>query len=99
MQSNFYDVPKAGERVVKHLKWLTTIPRSPRLTDNALRLLQSGAFYLHGRDKYYRPCFIMDGGLMAEFAKTSPELVTPEIFQDLFLYMYNYCKNVLFLPG
>ena len=80
IQSGSYDEAKTGERLVKHLNWLIEIPRNPRLTDNALRLLQSGAFYLHGRDKWYRPAFIMDGGLMAEFAKNSPELVTPEVF-------------------
>jgi len=51
------------------------------LTENALRLLQSGAFYIHGRDKFYRPAFVMDGRVMAELAKKEPDMMTPEVFQ------------------
>ena len=54
---------------------------------------------MHGRDKWYRPAFIMDGAIMAELVKSSPELVTPEAFQDLYVFMFNYCEKVLFLPG
>ena len=37
--ANQFDVAKAGERVIKHFNWKINIPRNPRLTDNALRLL------------------------------------------------------------
>ena len=61
IQASHYDAEKAGEKLLKHITWLQSIPPEPRLTNHTIRLLQSGAFYLHGRDKWYRPCFIMDG--------------------------------------
>ena len=69
------------------------------LTDNALRLLQSGAFYLHGRDKFFRPCIIMDGQIMVDLHKKNPELITPEVMTDLFVYLHNYLRKVMFMPG
>jgi len=41
----------------------------------------------------------MDGAIMAELAKKEPDMMTPEVFQDLFIYLFNYCKKVIFLPG
>ena len=65
IQANAYDVEKAGEKLFKHVSWLESIGPEPRLTNHTIRLLQSGCFYLHGRDKWYRPCFVMDGRIMA----------------------------------
>jgi len=36
---------------------------------------------------------------MGDLAKKDPDLVTPETFQELYVFMFNYCKKVLFLPG
>ena len=36
---------------------------------------------------------------MADIAKKDPDMITPEVFQDLYWYMFNYCKKALFLPG
>ena len=41
----------------------------------------------------------MDGRIMADIAKKDPDMITPEVFQDLYWYMFNYCKKALFLPG
>ena len=100
IQASFYDVAKAGPKLLKHIEWAReSSPENPRLTQNALKLLQSGAFYIHGRDKYFRPLFVMDGALMGNLAKKQPELVTPEAFTELFVFYMNYCRKVLFLPG
>ena len=56
----------------------------PRLTSITVRLLQSGVFYIHGRDKWYRPCYVMDGRIMAQMAKTDPDLITAENFNDMY---------------
>lgn len=69
IQASFYDVEKAGEKLIRHIAWLISIPPEPRLTSNTIKLLQSGCFYLHGRDKWLRPCFVMDGAVMARMAK------------------------------
>jgi len=65
IQASFYDADKAAEKLIKHIEWLTAIPPEPHLTTQTMRLLQSGCFYIYGRDKFYRPCFVMDGAVMA----------------------------------
>lgn len=84
IQASHYKVKEAGEKLFKHLTWLQSIGPEPRLTNRTVRLLQSGCFYLHGRDKYYRPCFVMDGRIMAQMAKEEPEMITAEVFNDFF---------------
>ena len=80
IQSCFYNVEKAGDKLFTHVSWLSAIPPEPRLTNHTIRLLQSGCFYLHGRDKFYRPCFVMDGAVMARMAKQEPDMITSEVF-------------------
>ena len=80
VQANFYDIPKAAEKIVEHFKWLSSLPPEPKLTPLTIRLLQTGCFYISGRDKYYRPTFIMDANLMAKLNKESPEVIEVEIF-------------------
>ena len=38
---------------------------APVLTPNSLKILTRGGFYIGGRDKFYRPLIIMDGGTIA----------------------------------
>ena len=66
--------------MIEHLKWLGELPPEPKLTPMTIRLLQTGCFYLHGRDKFYRPCYIMDANLMAKLTKEQPEVITVENF-------------------
>ena len=99
IQASFYDVEKAGEKLLKHIAWLQAIPPEPRLTNHTIRLIQSGAFYLHGRDKWYRPCFVMDGQIIARMAKKEPECVTSDVFNDMFVFLFAYLKKVILLPG
>jgi type VI protein secretion system component VasF len=39
IQSCFYNVEKAGEKLFKHIEWLQAIPLEPRLTNHTIRLL------------------------------------------------------------
>ena len=41
----------------------------------------------------------MDGRLMAELAKSDPELITAEVFNEMFVYLFSYMKRVMFIPG
>ena len=52
-----------------HFEWLGKQSIAPILTPNTLKILCNGGFYIGGRDKFYRPTVIMDGGVMAQMAK------------------------------
>jgi hypothetical protein len=41
----------------------------------------------------------MDGRVMAQIAKNDPEAITAEVFNDMFVFLFRYVKNVLLLPG
>ena len=88
IQASFYDVEKATDKLVKHIDWLNAIPPEPRLNSNTLRLLQSGGFYLFGRDKWYRPAFVMDAAVLARVAKSNPEIITADVFSEMFTFLY-----------
>ena len=98
-QANFFDIEKASTKIIEHFKWLSSLPPEPRLTPMTIRLLQSGCFYIHGRDKNYRPAFIMDANLMAKLNKEQPEILTVDVFQDLFCFLYVYLRQCMLLPG
>ncbi len=78
VQANFFQIDKAGDKLALHFVWLQGLPREPKLNKYTIKLLQSGTFYIFGRDKFYRPCLVMDCRKLAELAKTDPECVTEE---------------------
>ena len=41
----------------------------------------------------------MDGALMASMAKTEPDMITAEVFNEMFVYLFAYMKRVMFIPG
>lgn len=99
IQSCQYDIPKTGENLYTHISWLKRTGPAPLLTPLSLQLLQSGCFYLHGRDRFYRPCFVIDGDIMSNIARNRPEIITTEVFEEMFVFYYNYLKKVVLLPG
>jgi hypothetical protein len=99
VQANFFAIDKAGERLFNHFKWLDSIPREPRLTKNTIKLLQSGCFYILGRDKYFRPCLVLDCAVMAKLNKSDPSLLATENFNAEFVFLFQYLRYVMFLPG
>ena len=36
---------------------------------------------------------------MAQIAKNQPEMITSEVFNEMFMFLYMYVKRVLLLPG
>ena len=94
-----WKVKDAGDKLIEHMNWLRDIPPEPRLNQRSLHLLQSGCFYLHGRDKWYRPCYVMDGARMAAMAKREPDVITAEAFDEMFKFIFAYYRNVMFVPG
>ena len=99
VQASFFKIDIVGEKVFKHFNWLDSIPREPRLTNITMRMLQTGAIYIFGRDKFYRPCIVMDAEAMARLMKEDPNAITGETFADLWVFLYMYIKNVMLLPG
>ena len=41
----------------------------------------------------------MDGRIMAEMAKEEPEMITAEVFNDFFQFLFAYVKQTMFIPG
>jgi len=64
-QGDKFNIPKAAASLIAHLKWRASLPPRIEITPLILRLIHSGCFYLHGRDKFYRPCFVQDCGKIA----------------------------------
>jgi hypothetical protein len=88
IQANFFDLNKAGEKLFNHFNWLASLPPEPKLTDHTLKLLQSGCFYIFGRDRFFRPCLVMDAEVMARLTKDDPVCVESANFTALFVFLY-----------
>mgnify|MGYP003894804335 CR=1 FL=1 len=41
----------------------------------------------------------MDGRIMADLAKREPEVITEQVFNDMFVFLFRYLKHVLLVPG
>ena len=79
--------------------WLETLGPEPRLRSRSLELLQTGCFYVLGRDRFYRPCYVMNGRILADVAKARPDLLEPEVFTELYGFFFHYMRRVMLLPG
>jgi hypothetical protein len=82
-----------------HWEWLSQLSPEPMLTPLALKMLQSGCMYIFGRDKFLRPTFIMDGGVMQRLYREDPNTISVETFTVLLTFFVRYIKDVMFLPG
>lgn len=76
IQANHWHLEKSAEKVTKHIKWLASLPTLGTISQKGVRFLQSGSFYIHGRDKDFRPCFVMDAQKMSALYATDPEICT-----------------------
>lgn len=88
VQANFFNIEKAGNKLFNHFNWLDSLPREPRLTERTIKLLQGGVFYIHGRDKFYRPCLVMDGAAMVKLMASEAGLLTNETFTEEFVFLF-----------
>jgi hypothetical protein len=88
VQANFFKIDKAGEKLFNHFNWLASLPPEPKLTNYTLKLLQSGCFYIFGRDRFFRPCLVMDAEVMARLNKEDPACVASANFTALFVFLY-----------
>ena len=59
-QAYDFNVLKAANSLRSHFDWYNRFLSNPVMTPAGLRLIQSGAIYIFGRDKFYRPNLIFD---------------------------------------
>ena len=69
------------------------------MTPELLATLQSGVMYIHGRDINYRPIVVMDLERVIALGVSDPEVVGMERMTRTFVYLWNYMKKAMFLPG
>ena len=55
--------------------------------------------YIHGRDKCFRPIMVMDLAVLIKIYKVDKDTVTAQVFIELFVFMWQYMKDVMFLNG
>jgi hypothetical protein len=85
---------KARKVVIAHLKWLASVPTDYRLLyDSVARVLMSGAFYIHGRDSYFRPMFFLN------FPKIDLSLYSVDELVNGVLFAVEFVKANMILPG
>lgn len=71
-----------------HLKFRKTfVPRSI-LTDKALKFLQSGVMYVHGKTKDHRPIIVFNAGPLRELIPSKQ--IDPTIFLTVHHYIASY---------
>ncbi|CAG9329248.1 unnamed protein product [Blepharisma stoltei] len=85
---------KALKGLLNHLKWKQQIfPRGYlALYPEVAELLNTGAFYMHGRDHYYRPILIMN------CAKFQFKKVPDDVYIRFLCFFFEYVTQNVLLP-
>ena len=99
LQACKHDIKATGLKLQVHWAWLATLSPEPLLTPLALKCLQNGVIYIFGRDKFFRPTFIIDGAALARCQREDPNTVTVETFSVILTFMVRYMREVMFLKG
>lgn len=91
-QANHYKPNKTVEDLLTHLDWrVETLPII--LTDLQKKFLDEGLFYLHGRDKNYRPLNIFDPRVIIGKKADRDEVIM------IVHFVFQYIINNMFIPG
>ena len=80
-----------------HLEWRQTNNPQPLLTDDTLRLLNSGILYLHGRTIDMSPILVLDFIKLADLL--NKKLINDGNFCSLHNFFGNYIVNNMMVPG
>lgn len=99
LQACKHDIIPTGAKISVHWAWLATLSPEPLITPLAIKCLQSGCFYLLGRDKYFRPTIIMDGASLARCQREDANTVSVETFSQILIYIVRYARENMFLKG
>ena len=54
---------------------------------------------MFGRDKYYKLTILMDIPVMIRLQQEDPDIITMDVFLDLFTFYWEYANRCCFLPG
>jgi hypothetical protein len=54
---------------------------------------------VHGRDKKFRPCIIIDASVIAHFKQSQPDLFDMDALATATIFIMEYVKKHMFLPG
>lgn len=87
-----------GAALSNHFKWLSDVA-GVKITPEILAIIQSGAMYIHGRDKLYRVTIITDIPKMTKLGERNPDAISTQNMQNAFVFLWSYLKKAMFLPG
>lgn len=63
-------------------------------------ILQSHGFlYVHGRDRMFRPCVVLNSNTFERVRTTKPEICNMEIAITATVFVLEYVRSNMFLPG
>lgn len=92
IQANHYKVEKAVEDLLTHLEWRrTNLPIC--LTTDQKRFLDEGLFYIHGRDKNFRPLNIFDPRVIIGKKADRDEVIM------IVHFVLQFIIDNMFIPG
>lgn len=92
LQANHYKVKKTVEDLLNHLEWRrTTLPII--LTTDQKRFLDEGLFYVHGRDRSYRPLNIFDPRVIIGKEADRDEVIM------IVHFVFQYIIENMLIPG
>ena len=95
LQASEYDISKTYKTIEETTKFIYNIPKS--INDKVILLLNSGFFYVYGRDHHFRPIIIVS-------IKECKNLVSKKKvgFEDIkqsIIYLINYILKYMLVPG
>lgn len=92
IQANHYKVEKAVEDLLTHLEWRrTNLPIL--LTTDQKRFLDEGMFYIHGRDRNFRPLNIFDPRVIIGKTADRDEVIM------IVHFVLQFIIDNMFIPG
>lgn len=55
--------------------------------------------YCHGRDKYFRPCIVLDSSVFESIRSKRPDLFEMDVICTAGVFLLSYVRKHMFLPG
>ena len=76
-----YKYPEALEAILQHHKWETTMfPLQPSVANQWMENLNKGCLYVHKRDKFHRPIFILRLGELSKLGVDDKTMINMSCF-------------------
>lgn len=94
IQATCYDCAKALKLIHDHIEWRNSF-FPINLSQNSMKILNSGFLYVHGRDHRYRPIVVMNADIYLKYKKA----YTYEDWLNAVIYLMEYIVNNMLIPG